>query len=38
MDTHARIASKIAMQLAREMGRRLRQRQSGETQAWRQHL
>lgn len=39
MDTHARIASKIALQLAREMGRRLRQQQSGNgSQAWRQHL
>lgn len=38
MDTHARIASKIALQLAREMGRRLRQQQTGDSQAWRQHL
>lgn len=38
MDTHARIASKIALQLAREMGRRIRQLQGGETQPWRQHL
>lgn len=38
MDTHARIASKIALQLAREMGRRIRQQQSGATEAWRQHL
>lgn len=41
MDTHARIASKIALQLAREMGRRLRQLQAGdarpEHQIWRQH-
>lgn len=36
MDTHARIASKIALQLAREMGRRIRQLQSGATEAWRQ--
>lgn len=38
MDTHARIASKIALQLAREMGRRIRQLQGGEAQPWRQHL
>jgi CRP-like cAMP-binding protein len=38
MDTHARIASKIALQLAREMGRRLRQQQAGDSQSWRQHL
>lgn len=38
MDTHARIASKIALQIAREMGRRLRLVHSSETQAWRQHL
>jgi CRP-like cAMP-binding protein len=37
MDTHARIASKIALQLAREMGRRLRQQNSSGSQAWRQH-
>lgn len=39
MDTHARIASKIALQLAREMARRLRQFQfqSGEAHSWRQH-
>ena len=36
MDTHARIASKIALQLAREMGRRIRQLQSGAPEAWRQ--
>lgn len=36
MDTHARIASKIALQLAREMGRRIRQLQNGATEAWRQ--
>ncbi|MCX8085420.1 MAG: cyclic nucleotide-binding domain-containing protein [Rhodocyclaceae bacterium] len=30
MDTHARIASKIALALAREMGRRLRVQASGE--------
>lgn len=38
MDTHARIASKIALQIAREMGRRLRLVHSSEVQAWRQHL
>jgi hypothetical protein len=38
MDTHARIASKIALQLAREMGRRIRHMQGGESQLWRQHL
>lgn len=38
MDTHARIASKIALQMAREMGRRLRLVHSSEVQAWRQHL
>lgn len=38
MDTHARIASKIALQMAREMGRRLRLVHSSEAQAWRQHL
>lgn len=38
MDTHARIASKIALQIAREMGRRLRLAHSSEPQAWRQHL
>lgn len=38
MDTHARIASKIALQLAREMGRRLRHQNPGENQAWRQHI
>jgi CRP/FNR family transcriptional regulator, cyclic AMP receptor protein len=38
MDTHARIASKIALQLAREMGRRIRQMQGGDSQLWRQHL
>jgi CRP-like cAMP-binding protein len=38
MDTHARIASKIALQLAREMGRRIRQLQGGDSQVWRQHL
>lgn len=38
MDTHARIASKIALQLAREMGRRIRQLQGDKTQPWRQHL
>lgn len=37
MDTHARIASKIAFQLAREMGRRLRQQVVGESHSWRQH-
>lgn len=37
MDTHARIASKIALQLAREMGRRLRQQSPVDSQAWRQH-
>lgn len=38
MDTHARIASKIALQLAREMGRRLRQQHDSEDPSWRQHL
>ena len=38
MDTHARIDSKIALQMAREMGRRLRLAHSSETQVWRQHL
>lgn len=38
MDTHARIASKVALQIAREMGRRLRLAHSSEVQAWRQHL
>lgn len=38
MDTHARIASKIALQMAREMGRRLRLVHSSEAQTWRQHL
>jgi CRP-like cAMP-binding protein len=38
MDTHARIASKIALQVAREMGRRIRQLQGSDTQVWRQHL
>lgn len=38
MDTHARIASKIALQLAREMGRRLRDQNAGDNQTWRQHL
>lgn len=38
MQTHARIASKISLQLAREMGRRIRQMQGSESQAWRQHL
>jgi len=38
MQTHARIASKIALQLAREMGRRIRQMLGGEAQLWRQHL
>jgi CRP/FNR family transcriptional regulator, cyclic AMP receptor protein len=37
MDTHSRIASKIAFQLAREMGRRLRQQVHTESQSWRQH-
>ncbi|MDP1524189.1 MAG: cyclic nucleotide-binding domain-containing protein [Rhodocyclaceae bacterium] len=37
MDTHARIASKIALQMAREMGRRLRQQQSAESPSWHQH-
>lgn len=37
MDTHARIASKIALQIAREMGRRLRQQQSGGACAGHQH-
>ncbi|GAB1393757.1 hypothetical protein MASR1M60_19210 [Rhodocyclaceae bacterium] len=37
MDTHARIASKIALQIAREMGRRLRQQPSGESRTWHQH-
>jgi len=37
MDTHARIASKIALQIAREMGRRLRQQQSAESHTWHQH-
>ncbi len=37
MDTHARIASKIAFQLAWEMGRRLRQQVVGESHSWRQH-
>ena len=37
MDTHARVASKIALQMAREMGRRLRLAHASETQAWRQH-
>lgn len=37
MDTHARIASKIALQLAREMGRRLRQQGSDDDQAWHRH-
>ena len=38
MDTHASVASKIALQMAREMGRRLRLVNSSEMQAWRQHL
>lgn len=42
MDTHARIASKIALQLAREMGRRIRQSQFGGGDdgrpAWDRHL
>lgn len=33
MDTHARIASKIALRLAREMGRRLRLLQAGDDSA-----
>jgi CRP-like cAMP-binding protein len=33
MDTHARIASKIALRLAREMGRRLRLLQAGDVGA-----
>jgi CRP-like cAMP-binding protein len=36
METHARIASKISLQLAREMGRRIRQQQTGTAEAWRQ--
>jgi CRP-like cAMP-binding protein len=38
METHARIASKIALQLAREMGRRIRVQQEGATPLWRQSL
>jgi len=38
MQTHARIASKISLQLAREMGRRIRQLHGGESPIWRQHL
>lgn len=37
MDTHARIASKIALQLAREMGRRLRQQAPDSRGKWQQH-
>jgi CRP-like cAMP-binding protein len=37
MDTHARIASKISLQLAREMGRRLRWQSSSGEGAWQQH-
>ena len=38
MDTHASIASKIALQMGREMGRRLRLVHSSDMQTWRQHL
>lgn len=34
MDTHARIASKIALQLAREMARRLRAHSVGDESTW----
>lgn len=37
MDTHARIASKIALQLAREMSRRLRHSHADESPSWRLH-
>lgn len=37
MDTHARIASKIALQMAREMGRRLRLVHASDAQGWRRH-
>lgn len=38
MDTHARIASKIALELAREMGRRLRQQHhTSQPNNWHQH-
>lgn len=38
METHARIASKIALQLAREMGIRLRRQQQSGRESWLQHL